>query len=376
MNYPPPKSVRILADYCTTYAWDEEGSVILLAPEWPDIPGLPDVEEKLVAWADTYDIEMSRSRSTFDWAAHDRRGRIIAVELAKLLKPKGVPVYFGDDKQPLTGDEALEPEPWPAARPGEPSIPLPPRMHRVASRTPSVNQTKRACPSSMMPTEILPENSPFILTVGETDVGWCGVEVRFGNRTWRCEASYLGPYPLLPLIHAAVELLQYFMDNDTGSGMSDAGDVWDCLAADEPGGIVLRVMPHPGGAGQRVKVQVFRYRGDALLPSPDNLPDIPPEAEGVITLDAFARAVYEAGANALARQGITNLSLNWEHHLMTHDNASLTVFPVDRFLHLHRQLHGTRGGGGNVMNPFAGDLAILQEISRRDAGQGSNTGGS
>lgn len=376
MNCPPPKSIRIAADYCTTYAWDEEGSVILLAPEWPDIPELPDIEEDLVAWADTYDREMSRDQVGYDWAAHSRRGRIIAVKLARALRPKGIPVFFEGDVQPLTGDEVLAPEPWPAARPGEPPIPLPPRMHRVASRTPSVNQTKRVCPSSMMPTEILPENSPFILTVGETDEGWCGVEVRFGNRTWRCEASYLGPYPLLPLIHAAVELLQHFMDNDTGSGICDAGDVWDCLAADEPGGIVLRVMQHPGGAGQRVKVQVFRYRGDDLLPSPDNLPDIPPEAEGIITLDAFARAVYEAGAGALSRQGITNLSLNWEHHLMAHDNAALVVFPVDRFLHLHRQLHGTRGGWGNALIPFAEDIAILRAILRRNAGQSSNIGDS
>ena len=135
-------------------------------------------------------------------------------------------------------------------------------------------------------------------------------------------------------------------------------------------------MQHPGGAGQRVKVQVFRYRGDDLLPSPDNLPDIPPEAEGIITLDAFARAVYEAGAGALSRQGITNLSLNWEHHLMAHDNAALVVFPVDRFLHLHRQLHGTRGGWGNALIPFAEDIAILRAILRRNAGQSSNIGDS
>ena len=123
MNCPPPKSIRIAADYCTTYAWDEEGSVILLAPEWPDIPELPDIEEDLVAWADTYDREMSRDQVGYDWAAHSRRGRIIAVKLARALRPKGIPVFFEGDVQPLTGDEVLAPEPWPAARPGEPPLP-------------------------------------------------------------------------------------------------------------------------------------------------------------------------------------------------------------------------------------------------------------
>ena len=59
-----------------------------------------------------------------------------------------------------------------------------------------------------------------------------------------------------------------------------------------------------------------------------------------------------------------------------HDNAALVVFPVDRFLHLHRQLHGTRGGWGNALIPFAEDIAILRAILRRNAGQSSNIGDS
>ena len=196
---------------------------------------------------------------------------------------------------------------------------------------------------------MLPDNSPFALAVGETADGWCKYEVRFGDHTWRCEASYIGDYPLCPLIHAAVELPREFDDADNCWDADQ--DAWDCLAADEPGGIVLRLIPLNGREDCRIRLQVFRYRGDDLWPSPHKHPDIKPEAEGVITLDAFARAVYEAGADALARQGITNLSLNWEHHLMTHDNASLVVFPVDRFLHLHRQLRGTKWGRGQCDEP-------------------------
>jgi hypothetical protein len=58
----PPKEVHIYPDYGTTYAWDEEGSPIFLAPEWPDIAELSDIEEELVAWADTYDRERGHGR--------------------------------------------------------------------------------------------------------------------------------------------------------------------------------------------------------------------------------------------------------------------------------------------------------------------------
>jgi hypothetical protein len=91
----------------------------------------------------------------------------------------------------------------------------------------------------------------------------------------------------------------------TGNGDMD---VWDCLAADEPGGIVLRILPLLGPKGRRIRMQVFRYRGDDLWPGPDKIPEIFPEADGIITLDAFARAVYTAAADALAREGITGLS--------------------------------------------------------------------
>jgi hypothetical protein len=208
---------------------------------------------------------------------------------------------------------------------------------------------------------MLPDNSPLAIAVGETADGWCKFEVRFGDRAWRCSASYMGQYPLCPLIHAAVELPREF--DDAEYGWNDDQDAWDCMAVDEPGGIVLRLIPLTGREERRMRLQVFHSLRDNL----GSLLDKPPEAEGVITLDAFARAVYAAAADALARQGITELSLNWESHLLTRENTSLVVFPVDRFLHLHLQLHSTQWDGLRAArNPLAADLAILQEILSRD----------
>ncbi len=468
----PPKKIHIAAEYGTTYAWDEEGSAILLAPEWPDIPELPEIEEELVAWADTYGREMARNPDGYDWAAYSRRGRIIAVKLARALRSKGVPVLFETDEQPLTGEEILTPEPLTDPATGEPVALLPPREHRVERWTPDTDEgpsvpedwlfaprhdlpgyaikgriarfirkaieteseivityqggtspgkRRRIAPKRLFvvegyaaaylqaydcdikeertfrldriercgtdfaaldmaeihvlmelkPDDILPEDSPFVLTVGETEVGWCGFEVRFGERTWRCEASYIAAYPLSPLVYAAVELPQYFRDNCHADTDDDDVDVWDCLAADEPGGIVLRVIPLIGRADRRVRIQVFRYRGGDMWPRPDKCPDIPPEAEGTITLDAFARAVYKAAAHALARQGITRLSLGWESRLLTLDFNTMVVFPVDRFLHLHYQLQGAKRDEPSAGGTLAEDVAILQQILQW--GEGADT---
>lgn len=97
-----PREIHIHVDYGGAHAWDEETSVIDIASYWPDVSGLRDIEEELVAWADTY-----------DWDAFHRRGRIIAVKIARALAPKGIPVFFERDEAPLTGMEEIKPEPAP-----------------------------------------------------------------------------------------------------------------------------------------------------------------------------------------------------------------------------------------------------------------------
>ncbi len=100
---PCPRSVNIFPDYGCTYAWDEGGSCLGLAEQWPDIPELADLEENLVAWAETYERAMSGVSEVLevydaeDTKRHFTRGKALAQELARLLAPKGVSVsYYGN----------------------------------------------------------------------------------------------------------------------------------------------------------------------------------------------------------------------------------------------------------------------------------------
>lgn len=98
---PPPRFINICPDFGGEYAIDEKGNALdHFANYWPDIPGLEDVEERLVAWAETYerlssdvyDVIEIYDRNDID--GYYERGKAHAAELARLLEPKGVVVSF------------------------------------------------------------------------------------------------------------------------------------------------------------------------------------------------------------------------------------------------------------------------------------------
>jgi hypothetical protein len=104
-----PLSLDIYPDYGGTYAWDQEGSCTSIADYWPDVPELSDLEEKLVAWAETYERIQSGEQQFIelydrnDMEGYYARGKVLANELARLLAPKGVSVSFCGELISSTG---------------------------------------------------------------------------------------------------------------------------------------------------------------------------------------------------------------------------------------------------------------------------------
>jgi len=96
----PPKVLRIFADG-GCYAWDEEGSAADIARHWPDVPELGDIEEELLAWAETEDREWSAKHNTYNWDAFHRRGRVLAIKLARALSAKEIDILYEADTEPL-----------------------------------------------------------------------------------------------------------------------------------------------------------------------------------------------------------------------------------------------------------------------------------
>ena len=166
----------------------------------------------------------------------------------------------------------------------------------------------------------------FEVRTGTAECGWCEFSVRLGDDSWSCNASYISDHPLNPLIHSAVDLYNHIFENP----IPIENAVWDSLAADEPGGIVIRATPE----GECLRVRIYRYDevhfwgGDTTT-----LPEIQPAAEGLVDYWAYADAIVEDGARAIARQGITGLRNGWQHCRWDID-AHFEVLPVEHFLYL------------------------------------------
>jgi hypothetical protein len=109
---------------------------------------------------------------------------------------------------------------------------------------------------------------PFQVTSGPVEAGWCAFEVRLGESSWSCQASLISSLPVSELIHSAIDLYEHFFEY----AIPLENAVWDNLAADEPGGIVIRATPEDG----KVKVTIFHYPSEPMWPKPDELPGIPP----------------------------------------------------------------------------------------------------
>ena len=144
---------------------------------------------------------------------------------------------------------------------------------------------------------------PFEIQSGVVDVGWGDFSVRVGDHAWSCQASYIAEHPLNPLIHSAVDLFDHLFEDP----LPIENAVWDALAADEPGGIVIRAVPQ----AESVRVKVFLYH-EQLWPDPEKVTDIPPVANIVMDYWAYAEAIFNDASRAIARQGFAGFRNGWE----------------------------------------------------------------
>ena len=111
LNENIPLSLDIYPDYGGTYAWDQEGSCTSIADYWPEVPELSDLHDKFVAWSETYERTQSGEQPFIE--LYDRndvdgyyaRGKVLAVELARLLASKRVPVSFYGELIPCAGGQ-------------------------------------------------------------------------------------------------------------------------------------------------------------------------------------------------------------------------------------------------------------------------------
>ena len=108
-NEQIPQSLNIYPDYGSTYAWDQDGGCVSIAECWPDIPEIADLQERLIAWAETYERTQSGEQPFIelydrnDIEGYCARGKVLATELARLLAPKRVPVSFCGELISVTG---------------------------------------------------------------------------------------------------------------------------------------------------------------------------------------------------------------------------------------------------------------------------------
>lgn len=165
----------------------------------------------------------------------------------------------------------------------------------------------------------------FEISTGCVDVGWCDFLVRLGDKSWSCQASYIDHHPLYPLIHSAIDLYNHIFEEP----IPIENAIWDSLAADEPGGIIIRATPEE----QNVKIKIFHYPGEPLWPDPKKLPDISPVAEGLVDYWTYADAIFQDAARAVVRHGFTGLRNAWEPNRWDIDSHN-PVFPVEHFLYL------------------------------------------
>jgi hypothetical protein len=192
-------------------------------------------------------------------------------------------------------------------------------------------------------------NLQFEICTGPVDVGWCDFTVRLGDGSWSCAASYVDLLPISQLVYAAVDLYDHYFEY--GDPIDDA--IRDVLAADEPGGIVVRLVPE----ADKLRVTVFHYPMNHWMPKPDELPEIPPVASGLIDFWTFANAVYEDAARTLSRHGVIGLRMAWNGKWHVDDHHP--VFPFEHFLYLTALL---KSKSRTSPLTFREELALLDKL--------------
>jgi hypothetical protein len=172
---------------------------------------------------------------------------------------------------------------------------------------------------------IPPDLLPFNVESGFIEFGWSDFRVSLGEQRWSCQASYISAHPIQALVRAAIDIHTHFF---SAFPFPPEHSVWQVLAADEPGGIVLRLAPE----ATCVRITIFHYPDEPTWPDPDELPEIPPVAEGFVDYWVFAEAVQRDAALVLGRHGLTGFTCGWDFWGWEDDN--LPLFPVALFLHL------------------------------------------
>jgi hypothetical protein len=196
----------------------------------------------------------------------------------------------------------------------------------------------------------------FEIMSGAVEVGLCDFTVRLGESSWSCQASYLHSLPISDLIHVAIDLYEHLFEDP----LPLENAVWDALAADEPGGIVIRAMPADDQA-KLVKLTIFYYPTEPMWPKPDELPEIPPVAEGLVDYWEFATAVYNDAARTLLRHGTIGLRSAWEPGHWGID-GHWSVFPFEHFMYLATLVKYRRSKESLT---FEEELTLLREIREK-----------
>jgi hypothetical protein len=168
----------------------------------------------------------------------------------------------------------------------------------------------------------------FEIVSGPVEFGSCEFKVSLGDSSWSCHASYIHSLPISDLIHAAIDLYEHQFDHP----LPPENAVWDALAADEPGGIVIRATPTDNQA-RLVKLTIFYYPTEPMWPKPDELPEIPPVAKGLVDYWEFATAIYNDAARTISRHGVIGLRSAWEPGHWGID-GHWSVFPFEHFMYL------------------------------------------
>jgi hypothetical protein len=189
---------------------------------------------------------------------------------------------------------------------------------------------------------------------GPVEVGWSDFTVRLSSSGWTCHTSYICSHPLRDLIFTAIDIYDHIF----GNPVPEENAVWDTIACDELGGIVIRTIP----LEKQVRVSVFNYTGDASLWSkPENLPDMLPVGEATIDYWEFADAVFMDAARSIVRHGFTGFRERWEPHRWDID-AHFEVIPIEHFLFLAALVQRRQPSYGMT---FQEELEILNEINNR-----------
>lgn len=195
----------------------------------------------------------------------------------------------------------------------------------------------------------------FEITTGPTRNGWCDFTVRIDSASWKCQASYIGEYPLNPLVHSAVNLYCHiFVDP-----IPLENAFCDSIIADEPGGILLRATP----SGENVNLHIYVDTEDAFAYGDPRVAERELVASSCINYWEYAEAIYRDLGRAISRQGIIGLRSGWSGEQKWGFDFEFNILPLEQVLYLAFLL---RDRAAPSDSSFWDELAILGEMVQKN----------